>query len=72
MNRCTYDKTSLVQWRILDTPVSFIGIIVLCDDAFKYGDCVRFWGYIEMNTEPLCVDFCNFVQCHIFVNSLTS
>jgi hypothetical protein len=22
------------------------------------------------NTEPLCVEFCNFVQCHIFVSYL--
>jgi hypothetical protein len=24
-----------------------------------------------INAELLCVEFCNFVQCHIFVNDLT-
>jgi hypothetical protein len=27
---------------------------------------------VGTNAEPLCVEFCNFVQCYIFVNYLTS
>jgi hypothetical protein len=41
------------------------------DAVFKYGDGVKFLGYVGINAEPLCVEFCNFVQCHIFVNYLT-
>jgi hypothetical protein len=26
--------------------------------------------YVGTNPEPLCVEFSNFVQCHIFVNCL--
>jgi hypothetical protein len=39
--------------------------------VFKYGDGAKFWGYIVINSEQLCVEFCNFVQCHILVKYLT-
>jgi hypothetical protein len=53
-------------------PVSFIWIIILFDTVFiKYGDGAKFWGYVGTNAEPLRIEFCNFVQCHIFVNYLT-
>jgi hypothetical protein len=26
------------------------------------------WGYIGTNGELICVEFCNFVQCHVFVS----
>jgi hypothetical protein len=55
----------------MDIPVSFIWIIISFDAVFKYGDGVKFWGYVVTNAEQLCVEFCNFVQCHIFVNYLT-
>jgi hypothetical protein len=29
---------------------------------------VKFLGYVGTHAEPLCVEFCNFMQCHIFVN----
>jgi hypothetical protein len=32
---------------------------------------VKFWGYVVINAEQLCAEFCNFVQCHIFVNYLS-
>jgi hypothetical protein len=51
--------------------ISFIWIIILFDAVFKYGDGAKFWGYVGINAEPLCVELCNFVQCHIFVNYLT-
>jgi hypothetical protein len=41
-------------------------------EAIKYGNGMKFGGYVGTNAEPLCVEFCNFVQCHIFVNYLTS
>jgi hypothetical protein len=51
---------------------------VLFDKAFEYGggggdddDDAKFWGYFGTIAAPLCVKFCNFVQCHIFVNHLT-
>jgi hypothetical protein len=53
-------------------PTSFIWIIILFDAFFKYNDGAKFLSYIEINAKPLCVEFCNYVQCHIFVNHLTS
>jgi hypothetical protein len=32
------DKQSLVQWKIMDMPTSFIWIIIFFDGVFKYGD----------------------------------
>jgi hypothetical protein len=55
----------------MDIPVSFISIIILFDANFNYGDGSKFWGYVVMKAEQLCVEFCNFVQCHIFVNYLS-
>jgi hypothetical protein len=37
-------------------------------DTIKYGNGVKFLGYFGTNTELLCIEFCNFMQCHIFVN----
>jgi hypothetical protein len=44
----------------------------LSDQAFKYGDGKKFLGYLGTNAEPLCVDFWNFLKCHVLVNCLTS
>jgi hypothetical protein len=33
--------------------------------SFKYNNGANFWGYVGTNTEPLCEEPCNFVQCHI-------
>jgi hypothetical protein len=57
---------------IMDVPTSWIWIIILFDAVFKYGDGSKFWGYVGINAEPLCVELCNFVHWHIFVNYLTS
>jgi hypothetical protein len=43
----------------------FVWIIILFDEAFKYGNCAEFWVYAGTNAEQLCVEFCNFVQRHI-------
>jgi hypothetical protein len=64
-------KWTLVQKEIMDIPTSFIWIVVLFDTVFKYGDGKKFWGYVVINAEQPCVEFCNFVQCHILVNYLT-
>jgi hypothetical protein len=64
-------KWSLVQWKITDIPTSFIWIIIFFYRAFEHGDDVKFWGYVGINAEPLCVEFCNFVNCLIFVNHVT-
>jgi hypothetical protein len=55
----------------MDIPINFIWIIIIFDAVFKYGDGATFWGCVVINAEPLCVEFCNFVQCYIFVNYLT-
>jgi hypothetical protein len=36
--------------------------------SFKHGDGEKSLGYAGINVEPLCVELCNFVQCHMFVN----
>jgi hypothetical protein len=56
----------------MDIPISFIWIIILFDAVFKYGDGAKFWGYVVTNAEQRRVELCNFVQCHTFVNYLTS
>jgi hypothetical protein len=56
---------------IMDIPISFIWIIILFDAGFKCGDGAKFWGYVVINAEQLCVEFWYSVQCHIFVNYLT-
>jgi hypothetical protein len=38
----------------MDIPTSFISMIILFDEAFKYGDSGKFWGYVAANTESLC------------------
>jgi hypothetical protein len=37
-------------------------------DTIKYGNDVTFLGYFGTNAELLCIELCNFMQCHIFVN----
>jgi hypothetical protein len=56
-------KWSPVQWKITDVTTDFTLIIIFFDGAFEYGDSAKFWGYVEANAEPVCVEFCNFVQC---------
>jgi hypothetical protein len=57
--------------KVMDITTSFIWIIALFDKAFNCADGVKFWGYVGTNAEPLCVEFSNFVQCHMAVNYLT-
>jgi hypothetical protein len=54
----------------MNTPISFIWIIILFDAVFTYGDGAKFWGYVGINAEPLCAEFCIFLQRHIFVKYL--
>jgi hypothetical protein len=46
----------------MDILTSYVCIIILFDEAFKYDDGVKFCGYIGTNAEPLCIEFCNLVQ----------
>jgi hypothetical protein len=43
----------------MDIPISFIWIIILFNAVFKYGDGAKFWGYVGINAEPLCVEDSN-------------
>jgi hypothetical protein len=63
-------KWSLVQ--IMGIAITSVWIIILFDNVYKYGNGAEFWGYVGTNAEPLSVKLCNFVQCHIFLNYLTS
>jgi hypothetical protein len=40
----------------MENPTSFIWIIILFDEAFKYGEGAKFWSYIGTKAEPLCVE----------------
>jgi hypothetical protein len=62
------DKRSLVQWKIMGIPTSSILIIISFDGAFEYGGGSKLWVYVGTKAEPLCVEFCNIVQWHTFVN----
>jgi hypothetical protein len=48
-------------------PTSFIWIIILFDEAFKYSNSEKYQGYVGTYTELLCVELCNFEQYHIFI-----
>jgi hypothetical protein len=56
---------------IMAIPTTFIWNVILFDEAFKYINVMKFWGYVGTNTESLCVQFCNSVKCHILVEYLT-
>jgi hypothetical protein len=62
------DKCGLVHKKIIDIPKSFIWIVILFDEGFEYDDGAKFRGFIATNNEPLCIELCNSVQCHIVVN----
>jgi hypothetical protein len=40
-------------------------------EAFKCKNCAKFLDYVGTYGGPLCGEFCNFVQCHVFDNYLT-
>jgi hypothetical protein len=50
----------------MDISTSFILIIIAFDEAFKCDDGDKFCGYVETNTEVICVELYNSVQCHVF------
>jgi hypothetical protein len=52
----------------MDIPTSYIWIVIYFVKLFKYGDGAKIWDYVVTNTEPLCIEFCNIVKYHIFVN----
>jgi hypothetical protein len=64
------EKWSLVQHKKIDICTSSIWITILFDEAFKC-DGAKFWRYVGTHAESLCLEFCNFVHCHILVNYLT-
>jgi hypothetical protein len=49
----------------MDISATWIWIVILFDEAFKYDDGEKFWGYVGTSTELLCLEFCNFMQCDI-------
>jgi hypothetical protein len=60
-----------VNWKITDILTSFVWIIIFSNGVFEYGCTSKLWGYVGKNTELLCVEFCYFVQCHMFVSCLS-
>jgi hypothetical protein len=39
----------------MDIPTSFTRIIILFDEAFKYGHDAKYLGYVGKNAEQTCV-----------------
>jgi hypothetical protein len=66
-----FEKLSFVHWKIMDIPTSLIRIISFFGGAFEFGGGSKFWCCVWTNAEPHCVGFCNFVQCHTFLNCLS-
>jgi hypothetical protein len=54
-----------------DVAKSFVLITIWFEEDFKYDKRARFSCNVGANAESLFVEFCNFVQCRIFVNYLT-
>jgi hypothetical protein len=48
-----------------DIRKSFIGIIIIFDEAFKYGGFAKCWDYFGPYAEPICIEFCNFCASRI-------
>jgi hypothetical protein len=46
-------------------PTSFVWIIIFFGGAFEYGGGSKFLRYVGANADPLCIELCNFVHCHI-------
>jgi hypothetical protein len=65
------DKLSFVCWKTMDIPTRFIWIISFFDGSSEYGGISKLWGYVRINAELLCVEFCSFLQCHISVSYLS-
>jgi hypothetical protein len=64
------DKLSFERRQIIDIPTSFIWIIIFLDGAFEYGGISKLWGYVGKRAKLICVELCNFVQCHILASYL--
>jgi hypothetical protein len=47
-------RQNLLEYEIMDIPRTFIWIIILFHEVFKFGDGVKFLGYAGTNAEPLC------------------
>jgi hypothetical protein len=61
------DKLNLAQYKSKNN-VSFIWIIILFDEVLKYSGGAKVLRLYGTNAEPLSVQFCSFVQCHILVS----
>jgi hypothetical protein len=42
---------------------SFTWIFNWFDESFKCHNGAKCWGYVGTNSEPLCAEVCNFLQC---------
>jgi hypothetical protein len=40
---------------VVRTSEMSVYFLILFDEAYKYGDGEKCWGYLDTNTEPLCV-----------------
>jgi hypothetical protein len=47
------ENWSMVHWKITDISKSFICIVIFFNEAFKYGNGAKLWGYLETNAKPL-------------------
>jgi hypothetical protein len=57
-------------WTLKYLQVLFESLFSLTELS-EYGSILKLRRYVGTNTELLCVEFCNFVQCYIFVSHLS-
>jgi hypothetical protein len=55
----------------MDIPTSFILIFAFLTNFRIWLWSKFFLGYVGKDSDPLCIEFCNFVQCRKFVSYLT-
>jgi hypothetical protein len=54
----------------MGVPTNFIWIITVFGEAFKYGNCAKFLGYVRENAESFCVEFCTMSYISKLINFL--
>jgi hypothetical protein len=63
-------QLSLAHWKVTNIPTGFISIIILVDEVVNVA-MMRNFEVMLGQTLNHSVEFCNFVQCHVFINHLT-
>jgi hypothetical protein len=66
LNRCTWTN-EVRTW----THLQILFELLFCLAKVLNMLMVRNFDDVGTNSKPVCVEFCNFMQCNIFVNNFT-